>query len=598
MKTVAEYIMDYLYAKGIRTVFMVPGGGSIKMCTALFESKLQTIEQHDEQACGFAAEASARYSGLLSVVMVTSGPGATNAFTAVAEAYFNSAPVLFLSGQVTINQTTGFQKHPNIRQIGVQEINIVPSIAPITKYAAMVKNPTDIRKHLNRATAAAISDRPGPVWLDIPVDVQGALIEESSLPADETTEADSYAANAADVQYVATLLKCAERPVVLIGQGVRNAGAGALAEELIVKYDLPVVSSYLGLDIIGRDLKNNMRNIGFKGCRYGNITVQDSDVLLVLGSRLSIATVGYNSRTFARAAKIIVVDIDRMEHSKDTVQLDRFIHCDVREFLSALLPALEQTGMKPCSDWLRRCIAIKEKYPVCQESFREDLPGGLNPYHLIDHITSASPAELPLVADTGTALFVASQGANLKKGQRYIPSGFATMGYSLPAAIGISVTRNKGPVIALSGDGSVQMNLQELQTVVHNKLPLKLFILNNHGYYTMKPPIQRGYNAEGVYAAIKAHISFPDFEGLANAYGIKYVVLANQQDLREKVTTDVLCAPNPILFDAQIDENTEVYTLTTFHQKDGSIVSRPIEDLFPYLDREELYGMMHISGIE
>jgi len=596
MQTVAEYIMQYLYEYGIRTAFMVPGGGSIKLCTALFESKIETIEQHDEQACGFAAEASARYTGIPGLVLVTSGPGATNAFTAVAEAYFNSSPVLFLSGQVTINQTVSNQHAVGIRQIGVQEINIVPSVMPITKYAAMVKEPWEIKSHLDKALSLALSGRPGPVWLDIPVDVQGTLIDKTILQGYDPRAEIRDAADA-DVQYVVNQLKRAERPVVLIGQGVRNAGAGSLVETLIIEYNLPLVASYLGLDIISRDLPNNMRNVGFKGCRYGNIIVQDADVLLVLGSRLSVATVGYNSHTFARGAKIIAVDVDEAEHQKDTVDLARFIQADAKAFLEKLLPAMRIESVEPYSDWLSHCLEIKEKYPVCQDAFRHGSESGLNPYDMIDFLTTAVPAKIPIVADTGTALFAVSQGANLKDGQRYIPSGFATMGYSMPAASGISATLGKAPVIAFTGDGSVQMNLQELQTIVHYHLPVKLAILNNNGYYTMKPPVKRGYNAEDLYTAIKAHISFPSFEKLAAAYGIKYVAIQSRADMLREFTAEALCADEPVIFDVLIDENADVYTLTTFHMQDGRIVSRPIEDMYPYLERDELYGMMHIKGI-
>ena len=589
--------MQYLHERGIKTAFMVPGGGSIKLCTALFESRIETMEQHDEQACGLAAEAAARYTGLPGVVMVTSGPGATNAFTAVAEAYFNSSPVLFLSGQVTINQTIGHQAAKGIRQIGVQEINIVPSVVPVTKYAAMICDPQSIKAELDRAWTMAVSGRPGPVWLDIPVDVQGTVIDESSLSG-YAEEPLTYKAEDADIAYVVAQLKAAERPVVLIGQGVRNAGAEALVEELITRYDFPLVSSYLGLDIISRDLPNNMRNIGLKGCRYGNITVQDADFLLVLGSRLSIATVGYNSHTFAREAKIVVVDVDEAEHQKSTVDLDWFIQCDAKVFLKKLLPALEQEGINPYSNWLRHCVEIKENYPVCQTEFRRNTEQGVNPYDLVDCLTTAIPAELPIIADTGTALFAVSQGANFKRDQRYIPSGFATMGYSMPAAIGVSAVLGKKSVVAFTGDGSVQMNLQELQTLVHYHLPVKLVVLNNNGYYTMKPLVKRGYNAEGTYAAIKAHVSFPSFEKLAAAYGIKYTAIATREDMIREFTAEALCADEPIIFDVLVDENADVYTLTTMHMQDGSIVSRPIEDLYPYLDKDELYGMMHIKSIE
>lgn len=589
--------MQYLHERGIKTAFMVPGGGSIKLCTALFESRIETMEQHDEQACGLAAEAAARYTGLPGVVMVTSGPGATNAFTAVAEAYFNSSPVLFLSGQVTINQTIGHQAAKGIRQIGVQEIDIVASVKPITKYAAMIKDPQLIKAELDQAWTTALSGRPGPVWLDIPVDVQGAVIDESSLSG-YAEEPLTYKAEDADIAYVVAQLKAAERPVVLIGQGVRNAGAEALVEELITRYDFPLVSSYLGLDIISRDLPNNMRNIGLKGCRYGNITVQDADFLLALGSRLSIATVGYNSHTFARGAKIVAVDVDEAEHQKNTVDLKRFIQCDAKVFLEKLLPALNQAKISPHSNWLRHCIKIKEKYPVCRTEFRKNDGRGINPYDLIDCLTTAIPAETPIIADTGTALFATSQGANLKRAQRYIPSGFATMGYSMPAAIGVCVALGQKPVVAFTGDGSVQMNLQELQTLVHYRLPVKLVVLNNNGYYTMKPPVKRGYNAEGTYAAIKAHISFPSFEKLAAAYGITYVPIRTHEELACVAASKALHTDQPVIFDVFIDETADVYTLTTVHMQDGSIVSRPIEDMYPYIEHDELYGMMHIKSIE
>lgn len=583
----SDYVMNFLYEQGVKDMFMLPGGGCIHLAVSLMRSNINCIVAHDEQTCSFAAEAYAKYKETLGCVLVTSGPGATNTVTALKEAYIDSVPCLFISGQVKSDQTLNYKNIPALRQVGVQEVDIISMVRGITKYAVLVDKPEKIKFYLEKALHIAQSGRPGPVWLDIPIDIQGALVEEDALTGFEVSSNDVPADEQEDLDYVLQCIKQAERPVILAGQGVRLSHAGDDLKYLAEKFKIPVVTSYLGKDLLDKEVVNNIGCIGFKGTRPANLTVQNADLLISIGCRISLATSGYAYDLFAAKAKKIVVDIDAAEHKKDTVKIDKLVLLDAKQFLRNIVLKLENYGMD-FSAWLEQALNFKQKYPVCAENYKNDYPDGINLYNFIDSLTAAVDKSIPIVADTGSALFVTAQAGNINKGQRYIFSGFAAMGFSLPGAIGVSFAKEKGLVIGISGDGSIQQNLQDLQTIVHHKLPVKLFVLNNQGYYTMKHSTNKGYDANFLYNTLRKSLSFPDWEKIASAYGINYVSIKNNHDIKEKLNEKNLYSMEPVLFDVKTSNELDVYTVTTFHKEDGTISARPLHDMFPFLEREEL----------
>ncbi|HNW45057.1 MAG TPA: thiamine pyrophosphate-binding protein [Elusimicrobiales bacterium] len=588
---VADYIFKYLADRGIRHVFLVTGGGAMHLNDALKnEGRIKFLCTHHEQAAAIAAEGYARTSGGLAVVSVTSGPGGTNALTGVIGQWLDSVPVLYLSGQVKFETTIASVAGSGLRQLGDQEINIVDIVRPVTKYAKLVAEPQAIRAELDRAFHLAVSGRPGPVWLDIPLNVQGAQIDEAGLQG-WAAQSVPPAAPEVEMRAVAEELGKAKRPVLVAGHGIRIAKGRELFLELAARLGLPVVTTFNGFDLLPSSADNFIGRIGTLGSRAGNFALQNADLVICLGTRNNIRQVSYNWASFARHAKKIIVDIDAAELNKKTVKGDLLVHCDAKEFLAGLLRVVPG-GFRVEKAWLDWCKARREKYPVVLEEYKKPDGLGVHPYHFIEELTSALDDKAVAVAGNGTACVALFQAGIVKDGQRiFWNSGCASMGYDLPAAIGAAVAAGR-EVVCIAGDGSLQMNLQELQTVKHYKLPLKIFVLNNHGYRSIELTQKEFFAGNFIGCNPDSGVSFPEYAGLAGLYGLKYHRIASAAGLRQAIAGVLACPGAALCEVVLVRDYAFAPKLSSARKPDGSLVSKPLEDLSPLLGREEFMSNM------
>lgn len=596
MFRVADFIADYIYNLGIHDVFMVSGGGMMFLSDGIAcHPHLKAICTHHEQAAAMAAVSYARLNENLGVACLTTGCGGTNAITGLLGAWQDSTPCLFISGQCKRKETIRNSGLP-LRQFGVQEADIVSIVGSLTKYAVMVNDPLEINYHLDKAVYLAKSGRPGPVWLDIPMDVQAAEIQPDGLkrfsPATEIVP-DKTTPTSAEIAQVVSLLKTARRPVVIAGQGIRLSKAIAQFQAFIETFQIPFVVSRLGIDCLPSAHPLYIGRIGNKGDRAGNFAVQNADLVLAIGSRLSVSSTGHEYNTFARAAKIVVVDIDPVEHAKKTVRIDLLIQSDAALFLESLSRSAETIDTRA---WTGTCRAWKAGWPVCLPGY--DRKGPVNLYYFIDRLSRQLKPDAVVVSDAGSSFYVCSQALQLKDRQRYITSGAqADMGYTLPATIGASTARDRGEVIGVTGDGSLQMNIQELQTVVHYNLPIKLFVWNNDGYLSIRTTQNKFFEGRLIGADKTSGVSFPNLERIAKAYGIHYVRIADNQETEDRIR-EVLAYPRAVVCEAMCDRNQEIMpAVSSYSRPDGVLVSRPIEDMYPFLDREELKREMIIPPL-
>jgi acetolactate synthase-1/2/3 large subunit len=599
MKTrVCDYIAKFIRDYWVKDVFMLSGGGIMHLTDGLACNKdLNTICLHHEQSASMALEAYARTTGLLGVGFFTTGPGATNALTGLAGAWLDSVPCLFISGQVKRKEAVYTMGIPGLRQVGVQEINILPIVESITKYSAFVDKPEEIKYHLEKAVHMAKEGRPGPSWLDIPLDVQGATIETDELRG-FTEEKGNKAIGADEISKAADYIMSSARPAILAGQGVRLSGAIKELLEFAKKYKIPIVTSYLGIDIIDSKHPVYAGRIGIKGDRAGNLTIQNSDLLIVLGSSLPVAEIGYEYDKFAREAKKIVVDIDPTSHKKKTIEIDQLIVGDIKEFLEKLSSDLAHTNISRDGKWVDTCVSWRERYPVCLPEYA-DLEDKINIYYFLEKLSNKLTPNDLVVTDAGSAFYAGSQGIKIKQGMRYITSGgFATMGYSLPAAIGVSFAAGKKRVMCITGDGSFQQNIQELQSVVHYGIPLKIFILNNEGYLSIRFTQERYFEKRFLGEGPNSGVSFPDAQKIAGAYGIKFFRAGRNKDL-EKTLDEVLAYDGPVICEVMTPKDQLIIpTIASAKKEDGTMVSKPLEDMFPFLDRDTFKKEMIIKPEE
>lgn len=601
--TVASYIAETLAARGLTHVFMITGGGAMFLNDAFgHHPGLRPVFCHHEQACAMAAEGYARISGKLAVVNVTTGPGGLNTLNGVFGAWTDSVPMLVISGQVKRETALAATPVPGLRQLGDQEANIVPVARPITKYAAAVLDPGEIRYQLERALHLATSGRPGPCWLDIPVDVQSAQVDPASLRGYQPAE-DAPSWRAADLgehcRFILERLAGAKRPVIMAGSGVRAAGAVAEFDAVIRRLGVPVTTAWTH-DTIASDDPLFCGRPGTIGTRAGNFTVQNADVLLVLGSRLNIRQVSYNWQSFARHAFVIQVDVDAAELGKPLVRPAHAIHCDLRPLLAALAKTLEAGAFDAIrhAGWLAWCRERVALYPPVSPRQRE-CSGPINPYHFVETLFGQLRADDVVACGNATACIVPFQAAQLKRGQRlFSNSGSASMGHDLPAAIGayFGARASRGAqerVICLAGDGSIMLNIQELQTISAGRLPLKIFVLNNSGYLSIRST-QQNFFGRLTGTGPESGVTFPDYVAVARAFGLPAARLAGPQF--PAALAEALAAPGPFLCDVVLDPAQGFEPRASSRQlEDGRIVSAPLEDMYPFLDRDELARNMLVS---
>lgn len=590
----ADYIADFLVNNGITDVFTVTGGGAMHLNDAFGHHKgLHCTYNHHEQACAIAAEGYARYSRNIAAVCVTSGPGGTNAITGVMGGWLDSIPMLVISGQVKFSTTIRSTRVP-LRQLGDQEFNITDAVKCMTKYAVMVENPNDIAYILEKALFLAKAGRPGPCWIDVPLNVQGAIIEtdelhhyDSSVDARENPPAFTEAKG----REILAKLQSAKRPVLFAGEAVRLSGAYDDFLKLVEKLKIPVVTAWNAHDAIPDDNPYYCGRPGTVGTRGGNFVTQYSDVLLVLGCRLNIRQISYNWENFAKDAYKIVVDIDPAELQKPTLNVDMPIHADVKDVIS-VLNRLDVTAGDHAK-WVAWGKMVNQKYPAClPEYWKKETP--LNPYVFIDVLFKQLNDDDAVVTGNGSACVCSFQAAIIKKHTRlFTNSGCASMGYGLPASLGVCIARKNARTICIEGDGSLQMNIQELQTIFQNKLNIKLVVLNNAGYHSIRQT-QTNLFSEHCNVGIgeeSGDLSFPELERIAYAYKIPYAKVANVSSI-DKDIQDALGIAGPVIIEAMIDpEQFFAPKLGAKRLPDGTMVSPTLEDMSPFLPDGEIAAL-------
>jgi acetolactate synthase-1/2/3 large subunit len=602
---VADYVAGLLVEHGVADVFMVTGGGAMHLNDALGEHPgLKVVPCHHEQACAMAAESYARLSGRLCVVNVTSGPGGTNALTGVFGAWTDSVPLMVISGQVKRETMVASTDLP-LRQLGDQEIDIVRIMRGVTKYAAVVDEPVDVRKQVEQAFWEATTGRPGPVWLDIPIDVQAALVDPAMLVGFDPVSASGDCSAPLigsdldeQVERMLVAAAAAERPVVLAGGGIRAAGTYEDFLRFVDALGVPVVTGWNAHDLLWDDHALYVGRPGTVGTRSGNFAVQNADLLIVLGSRLNIRQVGYAWGTWARAARVIMVDVDAAELAKPTLHVDQAVHADLRDFFISALARLESRPRRAPDAWLGWCRQRLQDYPVVLPEYADS--SFVNPYVFADRLTHLLPEGQVTVCGDGTACVVTFQAARMKHGQRlYTNSGAASMGYDLPAAVGAAIALGREQsVVCLAGDGSMMMNVQELATIRGHDLNVKLFVLNNAGYHSIRQSQNNYFPGREVGCGTESGVWFPRFDRLAAAFEIPFSRVASNDGL-DQLLASVLAAPGPQLCEVVLDLGQQFAPKAASRiLPDGRMVSAPLEDLAPFLNREELQGNMLVPLLD
>lgn len=599
MTRVADFIFKRLADKGFDTCFMVSGGGAMHLDDALgMEKRIKYVCNHHEQACAMAAEGYARISGTPGLLLVTTGPGGTNAITGVMGAWVDSIPMLVLSGQV--KRETTVKNAPGLRQLGDQEINIVDIVKPITKFATMVEDKSQIKRLLDKAVHLASHGRPGPVWLDIPLDIQGAELEDpDALPSYDPAEDQLKLSTRLDEEAgeLLALIKKAERPVVVAGNGVRSAKAVDELRLLVEKLRVPLLTAISGIDLIPSEHPLFFGRPGILGERPANFIMQNSDLLIVVGSRMNLRVISYDYKNFAREAYKVCVDVDPAEMDKPTVKYDMKINAKADELLRAL-SAKVPAPLEEKAAWLSYCGRVKAKYPVVQEKHRK-AAGFISSYYFFEALSRELKGDETIVSGNGTVYTSAFQAISLKEGCRMFGNvGCASMGYDLPAAIGAAFAAPGRRVLCLSGDGSVMMNLQELQTILNYKLPISVFMANNDGYLSIKNTQKAFFKGRFVGSTPDSGVLLPKMERIAKAFGFDYVKLSNHQELDAKLPS-LLEAKGPLFCEMLFDPDEVLEPKSASMQlPDGRIVSKPLEDLAPFLERDEFLANMIVKPLE
>lgn len=594
---ISDLVFSCLESLGVKTIFLISGGGCIHLIDSIGKSKnINFICNLHEQASAMAADAYARTSNGLGVCLVTTGPGSTNTLTGLIGAWLDSIPVLFISGQVKRETIADYSK---LRQLGDQEINIIDMVKPVTKYAVTINKPEETIFQLEKAVDMAMSGRKGPVWVNIPLDIQGTYIEKNVLKKyirkEDGFKKDYKKSLKHDVSLVLEKLEKSKRPLLFVGNGIRLADATDQMLRLINLLKIPVVTGFAGFDLVSNKNKYFAGRPGTIGQRAGNFAVQNADTLLVIGSRLNIRMTGYNFKSFARSAFKIMIDIDKEEMLKKTISIDWKLNYDCKDFIVEMIHQLNKKRLNFLrKDWLNKVNFWKNNYlPVLPEYWQQKKY--VNPYCFIDVLSKYIDKNTVLTLSNATAAICTYQALKFPQGTRIInSSGCASMGYGLPAAIGALMANDKGKTICIEGDGSIQMNIQELQTIIYNKLPIKIFVYNNYGYVSIRLSQNSLFGGNIVASCPKSGVGLPDILKIAKAYGLSTVKISSNNDLESKIE-EVFRTKCSVVCEVVVSPDMVFSPKSASMQlKDGSFVSRPLEDMFPFLSREELKENMYI----
>lgn len=583
---VADFIFKFLTDKGADSLFMVAGGQAMFLVDAVAQNKkLKPICTHHEQAAGMAAEAYARITGKLGIALVTAGPGSINIINGLVGGWTDSSPMMIISGQSALSSVQ-YQQKTKIRQYGIQGINIKPLVESATKFFITIDDPAKILYYMGEAYHLATTGRPGPVWIDVPLDVQRMEVPENLLKEYTPEPVKSNTELKKEVASVIGMIQLAKRPIIIAGQGVRLAKALPEFYSTIEKLQIPILTSRLGIDLIESDNELYVGRPGTYGERSANFAIQNSDLIIAIGCRLATALVGHDPKNFGKNAKKIVVDIDIEELEKPGLSIDLKINNDAKVFLQELLKQSSRIKITDFKAWIKICQAWKKKYPVVLESFRSEKP--VNSYLFTDALSKIATKDDMILVDTGTCFHVAAQSWKIKKDQRFLTTGgISSMGYWV-AGLGACVANNNKRTIVITGDGSLQMNIQEFATIKHNNLPIKTFILNNNGYLLIRHTQRNFMDGRFLGEGPDSGVWCPDSLKIAEAYGIKGVRIDSLEGMEEKIK-EVMDYDGPVICDVMTPEWQLIMPrVSSDKMPDGSLVSRAYDDMFPHLDRDEL----------
>ncbi|WP_026888264.1 thiamine pyrophosphate-binding protein [Clostridium beijerinckii] len=583
---ISDYVMNFISGLGVKHVFYISGGGAMHLNDSLGRNEnLKGICMLHEQGASIAAEAYARINEGYGVCLVTSGPGATNAVTGLAGAYYDSTPVIFISGQA---KRADLVNNQNIRQFGIQETDIVSIAKPITKYAVQIKEPEDIRYELEKAAAIAVNGKPGPVWLDIPLDIQATQIDIKSLTGYDVSELKEYPCNKEDIDRTIELFNRAKRPALILGNGIRLAGGVEEARELYELLNVPVMTSWNGVDLIEDTHSLFCGRPGAVGHRHSNFIQQNADFVLTIGTRLNLLSTGYNFESFLENANHVMVEIDENEMKKKSVHPTLAINCDAKAFIEALLQRKNELNTEIRTEWIEHCNKLRDKYPrfIPEQAARD---GFVSTYRLVDEISNQmNENDIYQFTSSGTSVDIAMKTFRIKKGQRaFLTKGLAAMGYDLPASIGSCIASGKKRTVCVTGDGSVVMNIQELEVLKRLQLPIKLFVVDNNGYSMIYGSQNGNFKGHLTGCTQESGLTLPDVKKLAEAFGIKGYHIDNESELADKIT-EVLEYDGPVVCTVKADIMQQILPKqTNYMREDGQMASRPLEDMSPLLDRDE-----------
>ena len=590
---VSDYIWKYLYkTTKSKHVFLLSGGGMMHLLDSVGKSKFKVIPMHHEQAASIAANAYGRTINSIGVCLVTSGPGATNALTGVAAAFMDSVPMVIISGQVS---TLFSKKNMNIRQLGFQEFDIISSVKSTTKYAKLIGNKNQVQYELEKACFLAKHGRPGPVWLDVPLDVQTSQIElvnnKKFYYNNNKVSRLNPDTNNKTIESVIQKLKKSKRPLIIFGHGTFLSGAKTEARKIINDFKLPCQTTWNSIDLIPENNMNYFGRANSYGPRYPNFIIQNADYILSIGARLGVQHTGYNVKAFGRNAFLDMVDVDINESKKPDLKIDRFIKADAKKFLKKLKEKLKEKKFnQKYPDWTKYCKKIKDKYPVTPEYNSIKNNKYVDPYYFVKNLSDKlRDNETVSLGASGSCFTVSGQAFQAKKNQRvFTAKGMASMGFGLPSTIGAALSMGNKRAITIIGDGGFQLNVQELQTIFVNKLKVKIFIFQNQGYHAIRVTQDTYFNKRYVGSSNNSGVLLPDIKKISNSYNIKYSCILNNRELDRKLK-NILKDDEAEVIEIKIDPKKHLYPkLTSQIGKNGKMSTSSLENLYPFIDSEEL----------